>query len=191
MLCSALPLRSRLPVPAAASVVAVVEAVTGAVVEEVEEHGVEAPGAARDGLRQHDVHEAARARRQHHGRRLRAVRPLQPLLPLALRRQARARRRLLVRRGRRQRRGQVQVQASPAAAAPAHLDVDVDQSDRQASCSLRVHEACASLVTVLIDKITDANTRPCCAVMLLVICSSREVDGGGLRGTRRDGSMYL
>jgi hypothetical protein len=104
----------------------------GGVVQEVEEDGAAAAGAARVGLGEHHVHEAARAGGQHHGRRLRAVGPLQPVpvdlrprLPLALRRrQARARRRrrrrrrpLLVggRRRRRRRGRQVQLQVQPPA----------------------------------------------------------------------------
>lgn len=139
--------RSFLPtIPPAAAVLIVVVVVAAMVfigvavagVEEVEDDGAAAPGAAGVGLGEHHVDEAARAGREHHGRRLRAVRPLQranAAVRLALRRQARARRRLVVRRrrqhpphrrrrvaARRQRQVQLQVQPPPAAAAvaPAH-----------------------------------------------------------------------
>uniref|UniRef100_A0A8R7TIJ9 Uncharacterized protein n=1 Tax=Triticum urartu TaxID=4572 RepID=A0A8R7TIJ9_TRIUA len=63
-------------------------------IKEVKEHGALALGAPRVVLGEHDVDEAARAGGEHHGRRFGAVGPLQAML--VLRRQARARGRLLV-----------------------------------------------------------------------------------------------
>ena len=82
------------PPPALPAVAVVVVVIVAIVLQEVKEHGALALGAPRVVLGEHDVDEAARAGGEHHGRRFGAVGPLQAML--VLRRQARARGRLLV-----------------------------------------------------------------------------------------------
>lgn len=121
------------PSPGLPAAIAVGVVVAVVLLQEVKDHGALALRAPRIILREHDVDEAARAGGEHHGRRLRAVGPLQAVL--VLRRQARAWRRLLVgghrppgRRvpSRRQREVQLQVDAPRALlVAAAHPDREV------------------------------------------------------------------
>uniref|UniRef100_J3LXQ0 Uncharacterized protein n=1 Tax=Oryza brachyantha TaxID=4533 RepID=J3LXQ0_ORYBR len=77
------------PPPALPAAIAVDVVVAIVLLQEVEDHGALALRAPWIILREHDVDEAAWAGGEHHGRRLRAVGPLQAVL--VLRRQARAR----------------------------------------------------------------------------------------------------